>query len=194
MLKSIRLPARSWIPWYSRFAEHTWIDFRHAGIWHRVEWNNVDYVVLEEIGTERAFANQRWQVDVAVHECLRGPTAAAAAARILSVATSYPCAQHYRAWPGPNSNSFIDWLAREVDLGLVLPPTSVGQDFTTWVHAGVTTSGTGLELETLPLGIELGLREGVELHILGLTLGVGLWPPSLKLPFLPEIPGGWFGP
>jgi hypothetical protein len=36
------------------------------------------------------------------------------------------------------------------------------------------------------------LVEGIELHLLGLTVGVGLWPPVLKLPFLADIPGGWF--
>ena len=33
----------------------------------------------------------------------------------------------------------------------------------------------------------MGLREGLELHLLGLTLGVGLWPPALKLPLLPRL-------
>ena len=38
------------------------------------------------------------------------------------------------------------------------------------------------------LGAQVGLAEGVELHLLGLTLGVDLWPPQVKLPFLPAIP------
>ena len=61
-----------------------------------------------------------------------------------------------------------------------------------WVRAGVTTSRLGLELESPYLGVQVGLQEGVELHLIGLTAGVGLWPPSLKLPFLPAIPWEWF--
>jgi hypothetical protein len=45
-----------------------------------------------------------------------------------------------------------------------------------------------VRLDTLPLGFALGLREGVELHLLQLTFGISLWPPRLELPFLPEIP------
>jgi hypothetical protein len=37
------------------------------------------------------------------------------------------------------------------------------------------------------LGLQLGWVEGVELHLIGLTLGVGFAPLRLKLPFLPEV-------
>lgn len=194
LIKSVRLPERAWLPWYSRFAEHVWIDFLHAGTWHRVEWNAVDHVLLDEIDAGRVFADERWGRGVAVHDALHGERAERVAARILTHASSYPCAGCYRPWPGPNSNSFVVWLAHEVDLPVAMPPAAVGKDFTTWVDVGVTPTGLGLEFETLPLGVELGLREGVELHLLGLTAGVGLWPPALKVPFLPAIPGGWFAP
>ena len=43
-------------------------------------------------------------------------------------------------------------------------------------------------VETVPLGIQLGLHEGVELHVLiGLSFGVGLWPPTITLPLLPPL-------
>ena len=32
--------------------------------------------------------------------------------------------------------------------------------------------------------------EGVELHLLCMTIGVGIWPPQLKLPLLPGLPWG----
>ena len=194
MIKSVRLPERTWLPWYTRFAEHLWVDFFYAGIWHRVEWNDIDHILLQEISVQRAFADERWERAVAVHEVYRGAEGEEIAARILGIAKEYPCAAHYRAWPGPNSNTFIAWLARRVGMRTVLPPTAVGKDFTTWLHAGVTVSGTGIELETLPLGAEIGLCEGVEVHLFGLTAGVGLWPPAVKLPFLPAIPGGWLAP
>jgi hypothetical protein len=40
------------------------------------------------------------------------------------------------------------------------------------------------------LGAAIGLEEGVELHFLGLTAAVRLFPPSLALPFLPSLPQG----
>lgn len=72
------------------------------------------------------------------------------------------------------------------------PPSAVGKDFTPWVHAGITSSRSGIELETMLLGVQLGLREGIEVHVLGLTIGIGIWPPTIKLPLLPAIPRDWF--
>ena len=59
-----------------------------------------------------------------------------------------------------------------------------------WVSLGTTTTRTGLELETPYLGVQAGLVEGVELHLLCMTIGVGIWPPQLKLPLLPGLPWG----
>ena len=64
---------------------------------------------------------------------------------------------------------------------------SSGKDLARGFAAGPTLSGTGLRLDSDYLGLALGLREGAELHLAGLTLGVGLWPPALKLPLLPRL-------
>ena len=48
--------------------------------------------------------------------------------RTRSRATPTPTA--YVTWPGPNSNTFVAWLGREVpELRLTLPPTAIGKDF-----------------------------------------------------------------
>lgn len=192
MLKSVRLPVRDWLPWYSRFAEHTWIDYYHNSSWHRVEWDDVEHIVAYDLPPGEAFDDVRWEREVAVHNSFHGEWAKEAAAKVLSTAQSYEYATQYTPWPGPNSNSFIDWLARQIGLSIVMPPSAVGKDYTPWVHAGITSSRSGVELETMLLGAQIGLCEGVEAHVLGLTLGVGLWPPAIKLPFLPAVPGGWF--
>tara|TARA_R110002072_G_scaffold139249_1_gene282677 strand:- start:7054 stop:7743 length:690 start_codon:yes stop_codon:yes gene_type:complete len=194
MVKSVRLPVRDWLPWFARFAEHTWIDFHYAGTWHRVEWDNLDHIRMLEMSATEAFEDQRWERDVAVHEQFAGEWTTPIMAKILEVAESYEYAKGYLPWPGPNSNTFMDWLAHEVGLPIVLPPAAVGKDYTTWLRPGLTATHTGIELETMLLGAEIGLREGIELHALGLTAGIGFWPPAIKLPFLPAIPGGWFGP
>ena len=194
MVESVRLPVRDWLPWFARFAEHTWIDFQVSGSWYRIEWDSVDHIILQDMAPGEVFEDVRWERDVAVHQQWHGEWAKEAAENIFTVGESYPHAKQYLPWPGPNSNSLIEWLAQEVDLPLVMPPAALGKDYTTWLHAGITSSNTGLELETTLLGAQVGLREGVELHVLGLTLGVGIWPPTIKLPFLPAIPGGWFAP
>jgi hypothetical protein len=198
LVKSVRLPERNWLPWYTRFAEHVWVEIADAQGRERIEWNRgFDAVVHTELDTNDltgdATADERWDRSVAVLARWTGGNAVALATRIRAVADDFPNAADYRAWPGPNYNTFIAWLAREASFGIELPANAVGKDYAGWLAAGVSTTGLGLHLDTAVLGVQAGLVEGVELHLLGLTAGVGLWPPSLKLPFLPAIPGGWFG-
>jgi hypothetical protein len=193
VVKSVRLPARDWLPWFTRFAEHAWVECKHGDHVERIEWNRGAGIILHaEFGLEGFVADQRWDRDVAVHAEWTGPAAAALAARIRAVADDYPSTGDYLAWPGPNSNTFITWLADAADFGVALPANAVGKDYTPWLAAGISDTGVGLHLDTAVLGAQVGLVEGIELHLLGLTVGIGLWPPVLKLPFLADIPGGWF--
>ena len=38
-VKGVRIPERSWLPWFTRFADHLWIDAKDASGWDRFEWN-----------------------------------------------------------------------------------------------------------------------------------------------------------
>lgn len=196
IVKSARLPDRDWLPWFARFAEHAWVDIKLGANWHRVEWNShLDAVRVEPIEASVAMLDERWERGIAVHAVHTGDDAARIGADILQVAADYPDVHDYRAWPGPNSNSFVAWLSHRVPgLSLQLPPNAVGKDWTPWFRVGGTTTRTGVAIDTMLLGAQVGLAEGVELHVVGLTVGVGLWPPQLKLPFLPAIPAGWFSP
>lgn len=195
VVASVRLPVREWLPWYTRCADHLWIDVKNADGWHRIEWNSrLDHIAVDTIDEAHARSDRRWDEGTAVHEFATGARAKELGDRILAAAAAYPDAAHYHAWPGPNSNTFVEWLAREAGMAVVLPPNAIGKDYTPWLSAGISSSRTGVEIETMLVGAQVGLREGVELHLLGLTAGIGLWPPCLKLPLLPAIPGGWLGP
>lgn len=104
-------------------------------------------------------------------------------AAALESSPSYPYRDTYRAWPGPNSNTYVAWVLDEAHVGADLPPTAVGKDYTGAVSIGWSPTRTGVELKTLPGGAKLGLADGVEANVLGLTFGVSLLPPSIKLPF-----------
>jgi hypothetical protein len=187
MLKSVQLPTH--VAWISRCADHCWIDYYNDDGWHRVEVNTS--VKDFDIQEDEAFEDVRWGREVALHNTFSGPWAERVAAELKAASEIYPYADNYRAWPGPNSNTFIDWLAKEVRLPIVLPSNAVGKDYASWLRAGITSSQTGLEIDTIVAGVQAGLTEGVELHLLAMTFGVGFWPPSIKLPLLPAIPGGW---
>jgi hypothetical protein len=105
--------------------------------------------------------------------------------RIEAAVASYPHVNEYRTWPGPNSNTFTAWVARSVpELGVDLPPTAIGKDYLPLSSAFARApSGTGGQVSLLGvLGLTLAVEEGIELNVLGLSLGVDLTRPALRLP------------
>ena len=96
----------------------------------------------------------------------------------------------YRAWPGPNSNTFVTAvLAAVPELRSTLPPTAIGKDFPyddRWI--GLTPSRTGIRLSLDGyLGFTAGWVEGFEINFLGAVFGIDLRRPAIKLPGLGRI-------
>ena len=75
------------------------------------------------------------------------------------------------------------------ELGLELPPTAVGKDFLANGNLFASTpSGTGYQMSLLGLlGLSLGREEGLELNLLGLTLGIDPLDVAIKLPAVGRI-------
>jgi hypothetical protein len=116
---------------------------------------------------------------------VRGAEAARLIPEIEKAVADYPGRERYIMWPGPNSNSFVAHIGRAVpDLRLNLPPTAIGKDFLVDSFlVGSAPSGTGLQLSLFGLaGVTLAATEGIELNLLGLTIGVDIARPALKLP------------
>lgn len=169
-------------------ARHPWVALRDdTGGWERWE------VMCCPDGSELGTVRQRrggdplsdygaGGGDVEVHAIHRGARALEMIACVRREGPAYPHRQRYRAWPGPNSNTFVDWLIRRCDLDVELPAASIGRDYRGLIGVSTTAGGTGVQLETAIAGLKLGLREGIELHVLGLVLGIDLWPPALVLP------------
>jgi hypothetical protein len=121
-----------------------------------------------------------------------GEAAAAMIPKIKAAIQAYKPRAYgdYRAWPGPNSNTFVAAaLAAVPELKTTLPPTAIGKDFPYdggWV--GVTPSGTGLRLTLAGYaGVTLGWVEGFELNVLGAVLGLDIRRPAIKLPGIGRI-------
>ncbi len=110
--------------------------------------------------------------------------------RLEAAADAYPYNTQYKVWPGPNSNTFVAWLAKAVpELRLELPPLAIGKDYLpdnafaarTPSHRGVQVSLGGYA------GLLIGLEEGIEINLLAATVGVDVWPPAFKLPGLGRL-------
>jgi hypothetical protein len=126
--------------------------------------------------------------DVGLHGVLRADAAKVAEiVACLDVETPRYNDEHptYFPMPGPNSNTYVDQMLRRCDIPFELPATAIGKDYRGVIGASITSGGTGVQLETWLGGVKIGLKEGVELHLLGLSIGVDLWPPALILPVNP---------
>ncbi|MFC3124687.1 DUF3750 domain-containing protein [Pseudoroseomonas globiformis] len=96
----------------------------------------------------------------------------------------------YRAWPGPNSNTFVAAVLDALPgLDVTLPPTAIGKDYPydgKWVRP--TQSGTGWRLSLGGyLGFTIGWIEGIEISLLGGVVGLDIRRPALKLPGIGRI-------
>ena len=163
-------------------ARHPWLAVRRAG---ETEWIFYEVPSVCHCGTN-PFHHSPY-LDPILHAVWRGEEAERAAACLEreSEAIINDIDRHYVFYPGPNSNTFGDRILRKCNLHASLPATSVGKDWRGWIGAGVTSEGTGLQLETPIVGLKVGLKEGIEVHVIGLSIGIDLWPPAIILPLGP---------
>jgi hypothetical protein len=60
----------------------------------------------------------------------RGPGVDRLIDRVEQAASQYPWPDTYKTFPGPNSNTFTAWIAKQVpELGLELPFTAIGSGY-----------------------------------------------------------------
>lgn len=172
--------------WRGIFAHHSWIVVKPAGALRYVRYDVVGWGA--PVRTDHREADARWfGNEPSVLATLRGPAAEAAIPAIRDAVTTYPWSRagSYRAWPGPNSNSFVAHVAATVPaLASALLPTALGKDYRAGgAFVGPPPGGLGLQLSLEGLvGVTVGWVEGIEVNVLGLVAGIDLRRPALKLP------------
>lgn len=185
----VQVYAARTVGWRGVFAVHTWIVTKRsgAGAYRRYEvmgWGvdrGTPAVRVDRTGPDNDWFGAR--PDLLVD--LRGAEVDALIAKVEAAVADYPYPSSYRTWPGPNSNTFIAHIGRAVpELRLVLPPTAIGKDF---LPGGAllapSPAGHGLQLSVFGVaGVLAGWEEGLEINLLGLTFGIDVKAPALKLP------------
>lgn len=159
-----------------KIARHPWFAVRRAG---EEEWRF--WEVGGGGGGTDPFDNSPY-LEPVLHGVWRGAAAERAIACLEREAPKWLGALRYRAWPGPNSNTFGDVMLRRCGLHASLPANAIGKDYRGKLGASWTTEGTGFQIETWILGVRLGLKEGIAVHVIGLEIGIDLWPPALLIP------------
>src|SRR5262249_42657289 len=125
----------------------------------------------DDVGAGGARAVREW----------RGPDAVALLA-VLNASPRYPWRDRYLTLPGPNSNTYVRWVLREAGVAHDLGPLALGKDYLGPLGCAFTSTGTGAQVETPLAGVKAGLLDGVEIHLMCLTLGVDFWTPGIKTP------------
>ena len=172
--------------WKGGFAVHTWIVIKEEGA---AQYNRYEVVGWGKPLRLNAYApDARWYSNEPyIVKTIRGEQAKKIIPRIENAIVNYPYAQRgqYTLWPGPNSNSFVAYVLNEVpEIGITPPPNAVGRDFLSegrfvnidpdWMNIQVTYKGY--------LGFAMGKRSGFELHFIGLTAGLDILNPAIKVP------------
>jgi hypothetical protein len=180
--------------WRGIFGVHTWIATKpeNAAEYH------VHHVIgwrvrrgLPGVVSQPGIPDGRWFGNLPeLLADVRGPRAADAISKILTAVERYPYVNDYQLWPGPNSNTFTAYVARHApELQLDLPATAIGKDFPlngSLVEKAPSGSGYQLSLYGL-LGVLVAQQEGFELNLLGLSFGIDVNRPALKLPFVGRL-------
>ena len=173
--------------WRGLFAVHPWIIFKKAGETQYQRYEVVSWGSRNVVRQNYALPDGFWfgaRPDLLVEH--RGAAAEAMIPHIQAAIARYPWPHTYRVWPGPNSNTFLAHIGREVpELKLDLPANAIGKDFRPLSNPiGLPPSGKGLQVSLLgALGFTIGAQEGFEINILALNLGVDVRSPALRLPF-----------
>jgi hypothetical protein len=172
--------------WKGIFAHHSWIVVKPRGASRYTRFDVVGWG--RPLRIDGYAADGRWFGDTPVIlATLRGAAAEAAIPRIRDAVNAYPHATmgSYGVWPGPNSNTFVAYVARAVpELAAGLLPTAIGKDYASWPSVlSLTPSGTGVQVSLLGLvGASLGWVEGIEINLLGLVAGIDVRRPAIKVP------------
>jgi len=184
--------ARAW-GWRGYFGVHSWIAVKPASareytvyevIGWRLRWGDTAVVKRNRAPDARWFGSAP---DLITD--LRGDGVDDVIQKIDQAANAYPYADQYRVWPGPNSNTFVAFITRNVpELRTDLPPTAIGKDYLGDRLVASAPSGSGFQVSLLGLlGVVVSAEEGFELNLLGLTFGVDGKDPALKLPLAGRI-------
>ena len=190
---AVRIFAARTVSWRGIVAVHSWIVLKETGA---PRYSRYDLTAWgDPIRIDGFDPDGRW-FGVAPETVFAadGEAASALIPRMRDAIRDYRWRNRgdYRAWPGPNSNTFVQTVLMAVpESGAVLPPTAIGKDFP--VDGRIlapTPSRTGIRVSFGGyLGLTVGWVEGFELNLMGGVIGLDLRRPALKLPAIGRI--GW---
>jgi hypothetical protein len=177
------------VRWRGIFAVHCWLVYKPAGA---AAYTRYDYTAWTELPVRMNgyAADGRWfgRAPDTIY-ALDGAEAARLIPKIEAAIRAYPLreAGDYHAWPGPNSNTFIQAILDAVpELDATLPALAIGKDHPydgKWLR--MTADGLGFRFSLGGYaGLTLGWREGLAIDLAGGSIRLDVRRPALELPGL----------
>lgn len=180
--------------WRGKFSMHSWIAIKeknsdnylvcHVALWNIYNGNGA-------IAAEKDLPDRYWYgAKPEIIFSASGKKAEKMIPQIYDAINSYPYPNFYRAYPGPNSNTFISHIMRRVSgFNIALPSNAIGKD---WIGKArffaVSESRSGVQFSFYGMfAIMLGLVEGIEINIIGLSFGIDFLHPAVKLPIIGRV-------
>lgn len=185
----IQVYAARAVAWRGVVAVHTWIVVKPSAAPRYTRYDVIGFGVANgapAVRVDRTGPDNYWfgaRPEIVLDR--RGAGVDALIDKVRAAVAAYPYPHEYRAWPGPNSNTFTAWVARAVpELGLALPSNAIGKDYLPGGAVfAAAPSGTGYQLSLFGIaGLLVARTEGIELNLLGLALGIDFANPGVKLP------------
>ena len=125
--------ANAW-GWRGWFAIHTWIAAKRTGetaytVYDVVGWRGFHGQTVLRIAKD--VPDRYWYGEKPrILKALKGTGVDELIAAVNKAAEDYPWKDTYRAFPGPNSNTFTAWIAKQVPkLELTLPFSAIGSGY-----------------------------------------------------------------
>jgi len=134
--------------WRGWFAIHTWIAAKRRNenyytVYDVVGWRG--YRGNGVLGIRRDIPDRYWYGArprlLGEH---RGESAESLIDAVDAAARLYPWKKTYKAFPGPNSNTFTAWIGRQVpELGLELPFSAIGSGYAAYAELPARSTPAG---------------------------------------------------
>lgn len=170
------------IPWISLIAVHYWFVIHHNGkterweVWQKPNqkppcWGHLHQDLLpfdSGVGCGDSWVEQRFE----------GEQADSIIAVLQSSPDTYPNKHNYHYWPGPNSNTFVQWVLDQAESTHHLHPVGIGKS-----HLGLVgwQNIKGVSVFSTPLfGLRYQAKRYIEIHLLHLGLGLEFKPFKLR--------------
>lgn len=174
--------------WRGLFGVHSWISVKKKNqenytVYQVIGWKA--YGGLPVVNIAKDFPDRIWYGnEPEIIFDARGDKAQEIIQKMDEIVEKYPYHNRYRFWPGPNSNTFVAYVVRNIpQINIRLPVTAIGKDYLVDTVLEKSVSKTGYQFSLRGLfGLTIAKEEGVELNILSFSFSVNKIFPYIHLP------------